>query len=108
MYKGHYVRHLRRLKKRIDKARNDVLNVLDGLDFQKVHQPTGGYYCWVQLPDGIDEAQLVQRANEQSIFLAPGSVFSLDKDSTDSFMRLNIAHAAHPTFIAFMQEILKK
>ncbi|MEA2373055.1 MAG: 2-aminoadipate transaminase [Solirubrobacteraceae bacterium] len=41
-------------------------------------RPTGGYFLWVTLPDGIDAASLVAAAAERKVIVLPGTDFMLD------------------------------
>ncbi|WP_417840951.1 PLP-dependent aminotransferase family protein [Terasakiella sp.] len=106
MVNGHYVRHLRRLKKRTDKARNQALIDLEDIGAEIIVPPTGGYYIWIKNPEKYDEYQLVQAAMEHGIFLAPGSVFALEETVSPCAMRLNIAHVSNPAFLEFMADHL--
>jgi DNA-binding transcriptional MocR family regulator len=106
MVNGHYVRHLRQLKKRTDKARNQALIDLENVGVKVIFQPTGGYYIWIEIPEGLDEFMLVQSAMEEGIFLAPGSVFALAESKHPAAMRLNIAHASNPLFLSFMEKLI--
>jgi 2-aminoadipate transaminase len=38
-------------------------------------RPEGGYFCWVQLPDGTDARSLLARAGEAGVTFVPGSDF---------------------------------
>jgi 2-aminoadipate transaminase len=39
------------------------------------NQPTGGFYLWVKVPDGIDTEELVYEAIERGIVYVPGTAF---------------------------------
>lgn len=51
-------------------------------------RPEGGYFMWVELPEGCDALQLHQRALQAGISLAPGPVFSAAQQFTRC-IRLN-------------------
>jgi DNA-binding transcriptional MocR family regulator len=38
-------------------------------------QPAGGFYLWVQLPEGVDALDLHRLAAEENIYIAPGQIF---------------------------------
>src|SRR5579875_439123 len=40
--------------------------------------PRGGYFLWVELPEGVDSGQLVQAAKERGVVCVPGSDFMLE------------------------------
>ena len=100
---GQYVRHLRRLRKRICDATSEVLGELAGTGVTVSEGHHGGYYLWASLPAGLHEDELCREAAREGIFLAPGRVFRPDRTAEPGALRLNVAHAAHPTFIAFLR-----
>ncbi|MBN9448332.1 MAG: hypothetical protein J0I67_15690 [Bosea sp.] len=58
-----------------------------------------------------DDLALARRASEQGIFIAPGTVFLPDRrsgelDAGPSGMRVNVAYADDPAFVAFLQKEL--
>ncbi|MBB3809719.1 PLP-dependent aminotransferase family protein [Pseudochelatococcus contaminans] len=101
---GQYLRHLRRLRKRVDDAFARSIAALGdlGLQFEVPRAP--GFYLWVFLPEGVDELALHAEAVAQGIFLAPGRVFHPDRLSTHpQAMRVNVAYGADPKFLALMR-----
>jgi 2-aminoadipate transaminase len=40
--------------------------------------PSGGFFSWVTLPDGVDATELAQRAVERGVAIVPGSLFYAD------------------------------
>ncbi|KAA2214652.1 aminotransferase-like domain-containing protein [Teichococcus oryzae] len=105
---GHYLRHLRRLRKRIAVATADALRNLAGVGLPVCSPPGGGFYLWADLPNGIEETALCRLAATQSIFLAPGSVFSPERSTRPAALRINIAHASEPHFLSFLQRTLSR
>lgn len=103
---GHYLRHLRRLRSRIDDATAQALIDLDGVGLSVARPKDGGFYLWAELPQGVDEAALCRAAAESSIFLAPGSVFSPGPARHPPAIRINVAYASHPRFLAFLKRAL--
>ena len=69
---GHYIRHLRRLRGRIEAATTGALADLERIGLHVARPRDRGFYLWVALPDGTDEAALCRDAAASSIFLAPG------------------------------------
>jgi len=105
---GHYLKHLRKLRTRVAQATEQSLDVLEGLGLEVFCQPqAGGFYLWVYLSEGDDERKLVEDASLQSIFIAPGALFTPERMHDRPAMRLNIAYTNHPKFIAFMRERVK-
>ena len=50
------------------------------------HPPEGGYFLWVDLPDGTDVARLVAAAKERGVIFVPGTDFLLE--GGDNSLRL--------------------
>ncbi len=90
---GGYDRHLRQLRH----ALAESLAQLRGLVLRhfpkgtRVSRPDGGYFLWVQLPDGVDTLLLHRQALAHGISIAPGALFSADQRFR-SAMRLNGGH----------------
>jgi DNA-binding transcriptional MocR family regulator len=101
---GQYLKHLRKLRHRITLATDQALETLQALDLEVFCEPTGCFYLWAYLRPGDHEERLVQEASEHNIFIAPGRLFTPDRHSSRPAMRLNIAYATHPKFIAFMRQ----
>jgi len=53
--------------------------------------PTGGFYSWVTLPEGIDATAMLPRAVSQLVAYVPGTGFYVDGQGRDS-MRLSYCH----------------
>jgi 2-aminoadipate transaminase len=45
--------------------------------------PYGGFFSWLTLPDGVDSADLAQRAVEQGVGIVPGGLFYVDGSGAD-------------------------
>jgi len=103
---GHYLRHLRRLRKRVEAATTEALRNLASIGLPLARPPDGGFYLWAELPEGTAEAALCRLAAAQSIFLAPGAVFSPGTAARRPALRLNIAHASDPLFLSFLRQAL--
>jgi DNA-binding transcriptional MocR family regulator len=104
---GHYRRHLRRLRCRIDTATASAVQNLAGAGWPVAPPAGGGPYLWVPLPEGLQEAELCRRASAKGIFLAPGSIFYPDQvQGVDPpMMRVNVAYASDPRFLAFLEPV---
>jgi DNA-binding transcriptional MocR family regulator len=106
--RGHYRRHLNRLKDRLDQAFQPSVNALRRLGLPVHPADPGGYYLWVELPEGCAELELARRAAQAGIFIAPGSVFFPDRQQGHAAaMRVNVAYATDPRFLKFMQAAVR-
>ncbi len=103
---GHYRRHLKRLRERVERATATALARLRGIGFEELVEPAGGYYLWCPLPEGIDDIALSRRAAREGIFLAPSSIFAVPGDyRSGPAMRINVAYADDPAFLDFMARV---
>lgn len=100
---GHYDRHLKRLGRRIETAADRVRTSFAKAGLSVFSERTDGYYIYLRLPDGIDDIELARQAAKEGIFVAPGSVFCIDKtDRLAKGMRINISRADDPRFHEFL------
>ncbi|KZM51036.1 PLP-dependent aminotransferase family protein [Labrenzia sp. OB1] len=104
---GHYLRHLRRLRGRVEEACKATFEEMERLGLSLMESSIPGFYLWVEFPEDVDEQELCAQASKQSIFIAPGSVFYPNRQSRGrAAMRVNVAHGTDPRFINFLQEFL--
>ncbi len=104
---GQYRRHLNRLKAKLDAALGPAQKALARLGLTVHPSQPGGYYLWVELPQGLTELGLARSAAERGIFLAPGSVFYPQRQGARAAIRVNVAYANDPRFLRFLQGALK-
>lgn len=55
--------------------------------------PTGGFFTWVRVPDGIDSGELLPRAINQRVAYVPGRAFYADGGGRNE-LRLNFSYAS--------------
>ncbi len=99
---GHYRRHLKRLGDRITQASNTVCALIQKNGHKLFAEPSGGYYIYLELPNCADDIQLARDAAREGIFLAPGSLFTIDKSRGKTGIRVNVSRAADPRFYDFL------
>lgn len=104
MANGHYRHHLNRLRERVTRASSQAIADLQRIGLAGFAPPAGGYYLWCPLPAGIDDVALAKQAAEQGIFLAPSSIFSLDRTEHRPSLRINVAYASDPRFLGFIEQ----
>lgn len=103
LVEGHYDRHLKRLSNRIDAAADRSIRQLTMQGYRVFSDNGGGYYLYLLLPPHIDDIELAKRGAKEGIFIAPGSVFCLDKNNVARRgIRLNVAHADNEEFYGFL------
>ncbi|UGQ47906.1 aminotransferase-like domain-containing protein [Massilia endophytica] len=79
---GGYERHLRQLRAALARQRDLMLEAI-AAHFPagtRVTRPQGGYFLWVELPQGCDALALHAQALERHISIAPGPMFSAKRD----------------------------
>lgn len=100
---GHYDRHLKRLAQRIETAATRVHSALSRNGYSIFAGNGGGYYLYLMLPEGIDDIELARLGARESIFIAPGSVFCIDKQSQMAAgIRINVSRAEDERFFDFL------
>lgn len=90
---GGYDKHLRKLRQTLS-DQHLVFSEAVGRYFPagtRATQPQGGYFLWVELPEGTDAMRIHEQALARDISVAPGPIFS----PTHAFrncLRLNFGH----------------
>lgn len=87
---GRYEHHLRKLRSTLQANSINFLNAIHesfpaGV---KVNRPDGGFVLWVELDKQINAVQLYEKAIKRNISIAPGSMFTLQKQFSNC-MRLS-------------------
>ncbi len=114
--KGGYDRHLRSLRHTLLLQQ---LKFVEGVERHfpagtRLTVPSGGYFLWVKLPDGVNSLELHRAALKAGISIAPGPIFSAQRGYAD-YVRLNCGHpwgeemdAAISTLGKIVQRLAKK
>lgn len=103
MADGHYDRHLKRLSQRIETASLKTLARLRQAGCRVFSEAAGGYYLYMLLPEGRSDIEFAREGAKESIFIAPGSVFCVDKQNPLArAIRINVARAEDPAFYDFL------
>ena len=87
---GRYDRHLRSLRRAL-REQTQAMQLHVSRTFPegtRVGRPEGGGVLWVELPRGVDSVELMYRAREEGISIAPGTIFST-QDRFSGHVRLN-------------------
>lgn len=90
---GHLEPHLEYLRGFLRLRRDALLEVLDGEMPREATwtRPEGGYFLWLELPEGIDAAELNDRARVAGVALVPGAGFHAD-DRGGNTARLSFSY----------------
>ena len=103
LVEGHYDRHLKRLAHRIGISSDTVISKLHQAGHHVFADACAGYYLYLMLPHSVDDIDLARDGAKESIFIAPGSVFCLDKSNPLARgIRLNVSRADDPRFYDFL------
>lgn len=100
---GHYRKHTERLRSRLDTVRADSVRWLESLGMRIDISTPAGMFVWVD--SGCDTNLLAEKAMNQGILLAPGSLFSPNQLPSRR-MRLNVTALYDPEVRAFLEREL--
>jgi len=94
---GGYERHLSALRRALAAQQAAALESLTRHlpAGARISRPEGGYFLWIELPDGLDAIEIHRRALEQGFSIAPGPIFSA-KRAFRQCLRLNYGHPWTP------------
>ena len=92
LHQGIYERHLRQAR---ESYRQRYLRLADLVSehfpgVTKISRPQGGIVAWLELPRGVDTTELYHYSRNHDVLIAPGEMFSLNKQFQHCF-RLNYA-----------------
>ncbi len=91
---GGYELHLRKLRRNLDRQRQQYAAAI-GRHFPastRLSCPAGGYIFWLELPSGIDTAQLLDQAVALGVNFAPGIIFSATGRDFSNCLRLSAGY----------------
>jgi len=93
LQKGGFDKHLRQLRQTLALQQEEVMHAVARHfpEGTRTTRPVGGYFLWVELPEGADVLELHRAALEHGIGLAPGPIFSSRGDFRNC-LRLNFGH----------------
>ena len=81
LQRGGFDKHLRRLRQTLAARQVRVAEAV-AAHFPpgtRATQPAGGYFLWVELPEGADTLRLHRQALQHGISIAPGPIFSASR-----------------------------
>jgi 2-aminoadipate transaminase len=98
---GHLPQHIRALCHEYGRRRDAMLDALQRYfpAGARWTRPTGGMFIWVELPQGVDTAELLQMAVEQEqVAFIPGHAFCADKRPLSAGEPCRAAHCLRLNF----------
>ena len=72
-----------------------LCDALDEQECFRFHRPSGGFFVWVRLPEGVTATALKPKAAERGVVFLPGGRCAVDKADAavlDSYIRLCFAY----------------
>ncbi|MBS1157363.1 MAG: GntR family transcriptional regulator [Proteobacteria bacterium] len=108
---GGYDKHLRKLRHALESqlgSLNEAIRQYFPADI-RVSRPQGGYFLWVEFPEGFDTLELHRLAAAQGISIAPGPIFSASRQYRNC-IRLNYGSPWNSDFeqaIAILGQLIK-
>jgi DNA-binding transcriptional MocR family regulator len=84
---GHFEPNLERVKGLLKARRDAMLDALErhfGGTGASWSHPEGGYFLWLDFPEGTDSAALLQRATDEGVTFVQGTDFFADGSGTSS------------------------
>ncbi|MGX8883949.1 aminotransferase-like domain-containing protein [Methylovorus sp. SPW-M1] len=90
---GGYDRHLRALRHTLLMQQIRFIETIEQVfpAGTQLTRPAGGYFLWLKLPEGTDALSLHQHCLELGISIAPGPMFSAQRQFSE-YIRLNYGH----------------
>jgi 2-aminoadipate transaminase len=75
--RGNFEPNLERVRELIGARRDAMVEALEAEFPEGVRwsRPDGGYFLWLDLPDGVDARELLERAEESGVTFVPGTDF---------------------------------
>jgi 2-aminoadipate transaminase len=88
-------RHIPFIRQTYQARRDAMLAALAQYMPSGIHwtKPDGGMFLWITLPDGVDAADVLQRAIEQDVAFVPGEAFFANGGGANT-LRLNFSYSA--------------
>ncbi|MBT0670233.1 PLP-dependent aminotransferase family protein [Novosphingobium profundi] len=106
MEQGDYMKHLKRLSRRVEEAGVRLVRELEKLGLTIERPQTLSTYVWVRGHFTMTDHERIADAARHGIFIAPGSAFFV-KEPPYQAMRINIAYGTDPAFLKWLGMAIK-
>lgn len=105
---GGYERHLRQLRVALAAQQASMQEAIRRYfpKATRVTRPSGGYFLWLELPEGVDSLALYERAMEANISVSPGPMFAAQR-GFENCVRLNYGHPWSPAAEQAMRKLAR-
>jgi DNA-binding transcriptional MocR family regulator len=105
---GHFAAHIERSKSVYRRRRNLMAKALRadpsiGLEFEV---PTGGFYIWCRVPEGVEQSALLANAAARGVVFLPGRA-CYPTEPTENGLRLNFSHASEDVIGVGVERLLE-
>lgn len=104
---GSYRKHMEALRQRLARAMVETAARLGDIGITPWIVPQAGMFLWCRLPEGVDAADVAQRALLREIVLAPGNVFS-HAGTASSFLRFNVSQCEDERLFKVLPMLLRQ
>lgn len=104
---GHYQRHLKRLRSRLEEATARATSILESAGANIFVKNVQSLYLWASFPEVADSLLLAKALLPQKIMMAPGRVFSVDSSAVSPWSRFNVGAAVDPRFAKALGSTLR-
>jgi DNA-binding transcriptional MocR family regulator len=97
---GHYRKHIDRIRVKLDSVRDVVTDRIERIGMKVEYRTPAGMFLWVET--GCDTIAMTEKALEQGILIAPGTLFSPNQ-LPSTRMRVNIAAMSDEEVWTFLE-----
>lgn len=104
---GSYRKHMEALRQRLARAMAETAARLGAVGISPWIEPQAGMFLWCRLPDGVDAADVAQKALLHDVVLAPGNVFS-HAGTANGFLRFNVSQCDDDRLFKVLSAIVRK
>jgi DNA-binding transcriptional MocR family regulator len=104
---GHYQRHLKRLRSRLEEATERAQTILEAAGATIFAKNEQSLYLWAALPGIDDSLDFAKALLTQKIMMAPGRIFSVDSSEVSPWSRFNVGAVVDPRFVNALQKIFQ-
>jgi DNA-binding transcriptional MocR family regulator len=108
VHDGHFSAHIERMRVAYRRRRDRMVAALRrdsslALDFAI---PTGGYYIWCRLPEGVEQPALLANAAARGVVFLPGRA-CFPTEPPEGYFRLNFSHATEASIDIGIERLLE-